>query len=376
MFARSTDHGRTFSQPTKISEGSLGNQFADIAVTRDGTLYVAWNGTVGSRANGHDAMLWVRSTNGGRSFTKPAVAARYDGFDAADTAGDPEAAAEAHEQAFEHADGPESDAEPTSAGDSRDCGSGPFACKSGFVFFRHDSQPRITADPTDTSNTVWMVYDATVPSTEVPSTSTYNTAPVAPDGTLMVGQGAIYLTSKTGNQAWTTPTRLAPTPVGHQLFPDINADGGHLFAIWHDSRNDPGYSVQNPPGNDTATDAEGFHLATQGLETWGASSTDGTTWSVFPLSTQRQMPNYEMFGDRRVPFQGDYNYVSSVGNFAYGTWTDNRQVRPGDDPRYAGGEGFDVWQCRTQNADGTWSGDTCPNDGGLDQDIYGAAYTG
>lgn len=32
-FSRSTDHGKTFSNPTRISEGSPGNQFADIAVT-------------------------------------------------------------------------------------------------------------------------------------------------------------------------------------------------------------------------------------------------------------------------------------------------------------------------------------------------------
>ncbi|HWJ82398.1 MAG TPA: sialidase family protein [Nocardioides sp.] len=377
MFARSTDHGRTFSRPQRISEGSLGNQFADIAVTRNGTVYVAWNGTVGSRATGHDAMMWVRSTDGGRSFTMPRVAADFDGFDAADSAGDPAAAAEAHEDAFEHADGPESDAEPSSAGDSRDCGSGPFACQSGFVFFRHDSQPRITADPADPTNTVYLVFDATVPSTEVPSTSTYNTAPVAADGTLMVGQGAVYFSSKPGNGAWTTPTRLAPTSVGHQLFPDINADGGHLFAVWHDSRNDPGYSVQNPPGNATATDAEGVHLPTVGLDTYGASSTDGgATWDVVRLSTTSQMPNYEMFGDRRVPFHGDYNYVSSVGGVAYGVWTDTRQVVGGDDPRYAGGEGFDVWQCRTQAGDGSWGADTCPSAGGLDQDIFGAAFTG
>ena len=376
MFARSTDHGRTFSHPVKISEGSLGNQFADIAVTRNGTVYVAWNGTVGSRATGRDAMLWVRSTNGGRSFTMPAVAADFDGFDAADTAGDPAAAEQAHEQAFANADGPESDAEPSSAGDSRDCGSGPFACRSGFVFFRHASQPRITADPSDPTNTVYMVFDATDPATEVPSESTYNTAPVRADGTLMVGQGAIYVTHKVGNGAWTTPGRLAPTPTGHQFFPDINADGGYLFALWHDSRNDPGYSVQNPPGNATATDTAGFHLPTVGLETYGASSDDGgATWTIAPLSSGPQMPNYEMFGDRRVPFHGDYNYVSSVGDFAFGTWTDDRQVVGGDDPRYAGGEGFDVLQCRTANPDGSFGQDTCPNAGGLDQDIYGTSFT-
>ncbi len=375
-FVRSTDHGATFSNPVRISEGSKGNQFADIAVTSDGTVYVVWNGTVGSRANGHDAMLYAKSADGGRHFTKPQVAADFDGFDAADSAGDPAAAAEAHEQAFENADGPESDAEPSSAGDSRDCGSGPFACRSGFVFFRHASSPHITADPKGDPNTLWLVYDATVPSTEVPSTSTYNTAPVAADGTLMVGQGAIYLRKTTdGGQTWSTPRLLAPTPVGHQFFPDINADGGSLFAVWHDSRNDPGYSVQNPPGNATAEDAQGFHLATVGLDTYGASSTDGgTTWSLVRLSAASQMPNYEMFGDRQVPFHGDYNYVSSVGAFAYGVWTDTRQVVPGDDPRYAGGTGFDVKQCRTAT-NGVFGPDTCPNLGGLDQDTFGAGMT-
>ncbi len=375
MFARSTDHGRTFSKPARISEGSLGNQFADIAVTHDGTVYVAWNGTVGSAATGHDAMLFVRSGNGGRSFTKPQVAANFAGFDAADTYGQPEAAAKAHEQAYENADGPESDAEPSAAGNARDCGSGPFACDSGFVFFRHDSQPRITADPSDTSNTVFMVYDATVPDSEVPSDSTYNTAPVAADGTRMVGQGAVYFTkTDNGGRTWTDPSRLAPTDVGHQWFPDVSADGGHLFALWHDSRNDPGYSVQRPPGNGPDTDSVGFHNATTGVETWGASSTDGgDSWSTFAISSEPQMPNFEMFGDRRVPFHGDYNYVSNVGSFAFGTWTDTRQVAGGDDPRYGGGEGFDVLQCRTQDGTGAWSADTCPNDGGLDQDIFGAA---
>lgn len=262
-------------------------------------------------------------------------------------------------------------------GDSRDCGSGPFACQSGYTFFRHDSQPHITADPKGDPRTVYMVYDATVPSTETASTSTYNTAPVAADGTLQVGQGAIYLTKTTNAGAsWSNPRRLAPMTRGHQFFPDINADGGRLFAIWHDSRNDPGYSVQRPPGNLAATDAYGFHIASRGLDTYGASSTNsGRTWSQVRLSTVSQMPNYEMFGDRQVPFRGDYNYVSSVNGFAYGTWTDTREVRPGDDPRYPYGSGFDVFQCRTADASGVFSPDTCPNAGGLDQDIDGASMT-
>ncbi|GAA2111868.1 hypothetical protein GCM10009841_34950 [Microlunatus panaciterrae] len=375
QFTRSTDHGATFSKPTKISTGSKGVQFADIAVTSDGTVYIAYRQFETVRGHQQNAMAYVVSHDGGRTFSAPAVAATFEPFDAADTAGDPAAAAKAHEQAYENADGPQSEPSEESVGDSRDCGSGPFACRSGFVFFRHDSQPRITADPKAADQRVYLVYDATIPGTEQASATTYNTADPA-GTTLRVGQGGIYFTSLSST-GWSTPRLLAPTARGHQFFPDINADGGVLHAIWHDSRNDPAYSVQYPAGNNGAVrDAAGFAAATRGLDTYGASSTTGgTSWAVARLSNVRQKPNYEMFGDRRVPFHGDYNYVSSVGSFAFNTWTDNRQVVGGDDPRYAGGEGFDVHQCRVQDATGAWGPDTCPNAGGLDQDIFGTAST-
>jgi len=43
---------------------------------------------------------------------------------------------------------------------------------------------------------------------------------------------------------------------------------------------------------------------------------------------------------------------------------------PGNDPRTADTRG-DVLQCRTLRPDGTFTGDTCPRAGGLDQNIYG-----
>ena len=172
--------------------------------------------------------------------------------------------------------------------------------------------------------------------------STYNTAPVAADGTLRVGQGAIYLTRSKRRQSGNRQ-RLAPRRLGHQFFPDINADGGRLFALWHDSRNDPGYSVQNPPGNDTRRTPQGSHLADR--RPGDLRRVDLVT-AARPgrRSGSRQGPRPELRDVRRprVPFHGDYDYVSSVDGFAYGTWTDTRQVVGGDDPRYAGGEGFDV----------------------------------
>jgi hypothetical protein len=67
------------------------------------------------------------------------------------------------------------------------------------------------------------------------------------------------------------------------------------------------------------------------------------------------------------------------------TWTDNRDVVSGTDPREDEQDGFDVKQCRldldenTQSRDdgplarrdAPFTGDNCGNGGGLDQNIYG-----
>jgi hypothetical protein len=85
-------------------------------------------------------------------------------------------------------------------------------------------------------------------------------------------------------------------------------------------------------------------------------------------------PNFEQFGGRTVPFGGDYLWISSVGAFAYGAWTDWRDTVPGVDQREGANDdhdGADVLQCRTPLSATTWTGDTCPRAGGLDQNIYG-----
>src|SRR5215218_8360211 len=178
----------------KVSEGVLGNQFADIAVTSNGTIYVTWRQFEGDRAKQEDAVVFAKSTDGGKHFTKPREITTFESFDAADFAGDPEEAEKAHEQAFENADG-------------------------------HESQVRSTADPKRNPNTVYVVFDAVKPGTIKPANSTYNTAPPSEDGTLNVGQGAIYLTKTTnGGRTWSAPRVISNRAKGHQFFPDINAD--------------------------------------------------------------------------------------------------------------------------------------------------------
>jgi hypothetical protein len=361
FFSRSTDGGETYSQPQKISDSIHGSQFCDIAVTSDGTVFVAWRQFEFNMGQlQRDAVAWTKSTDGGATFAKPAIAKEFVHWDVGD-------------------------------GFARDCGDGPSACQSGYVFFRENSQVRITADPTDTTRpgAAYVVFNATVPGTETPTGSTYET--VEPG---VGSQGQIYfIKTSNGGADWSAPARITPNLArGHQFFPDIDANAGELHVVWQDSRND---TASGPPSTPSGGDYRTVPIANRwvssnppgsvsveagvGVQTFYAVSANlGTSWTDRLVSSAAQMPQYEQFGNRDVPFFGDYNYISAVGNTVFMTWTDQRdpaETKPGTDPRYTNGDGtdgFDVHQCRVQSTDGSWSADNCPNAGGLDQNIFGA----
>src|SRR5207244_4996287 len=121
---------------------------------------------------------------------------------------------------------------------ARDCGDFASACQSGYTFFRRDTQSRATADQADAAHEfVYVVYDPTIPGTEVPTGTTYGSV-----GSGTGSQSGVYFIRYNGaTGAHTSPARVDPRPVGHQLFPDVAVDGGVLHALWWDSRNDPYY---------------------------------------------------------------------------------------------------------------------------------------
>ena len=146
-----------------------------------------------------------------------------------------------------------------------------------------------------------------------------------------------------------------------------------LHALWWDTRNDHCYSATRPVGNcaDRST--------VPALDIYATNSNeDGASWAASTKVTDvMSNGNYEQFDNRSVSFGGDYLWITARGSFVYGTWTDWRNTVQGSDPREvtedADNATADVKQCRTFNATtGTWSGDQCPHDGGIDQDIYGA----
>lgn len=386
FLARSSDGGQTF-RSQKVSSSVHGSQFCDIAVTRSGAVYVAWRQfafrpDVGQMQD--NAVAWVKSTDGGASFSKPSIAAEFVGWDPGDQTVSAAAYGQAKHTACLAADGTLGGcAGPEPRAFAGDCGDGPLACQSGYVFHRANTQVRITADPTGSGDgdEVFVVYDGSVPGTETPTGTTYGTVENG------VGtQASVYFLKTTdGGTTWTAPARIDPQPKGHQYFPDIAAEAGSLHTVWQDSRSD---AATGPNGGDfrtvpvsnqaVATNPPGGVSAGPGLESFYAtSSDDGTTWTVSEVSTAGTMPQYEQFGDRDLPFFGDYNYIAASGSTVLMAWTDQRDTVAGVDPRYPvdGVDGFDVLQCRVANPNGTFGPDTCADDGGLDQNIYGAVVT-
>jgi hypothetical protein len=380
FFVRSTDGGRSFSSPMKISDGVHGSQFCDIATTRNGDVYVAWRQFDSANGQQANAAVFAKSTDGGRKFSKPALVAPFTGWDPIESTVNPTAYGQAKYDACLVADStPGTCASPEPRATARDCGDGPLACQSGFVMFRANAQVRITADPTASgnSNEVFVAYEASVPGTEVPTGTSYGT--VAPG---IGSQAAVYLTRTTnGGGSWSAPARINPQAKGHQFFPDIAAEAGRLHAVWQDSRADAATGLTGdwrtvPISNRAvAANPPGSVSAGPGVDTFYAMSTNGgASWAAQRVSTVSQMPQYEQFGDRDTVFFGDYNYIAAAGATVFMTWTDQRDTVPGTDPRYTNGDGtdgFDVLQCRAPLPGGGFGPDTCPNAGGLDQNIYG-----
>lgn len=342
--SRSIDHGATFSQPTKLSESDHDVQFPDISVTSDGTVYVTYRQY--GAAQQPDAVEIVKSTDCGATFSKPRTLQTFSPMGLIDVT--------------------------VGGGSARDCGDGSLACTSGYTFFRGDTQVRSTTDQADrTHQWVYILYDAIVPNSQVPTGTSFGWADKPGAG----GQSAIYFLrydGATGALAG-APQQIAPVNKGQQIFPDLAVDAGTIHALWWDSRNDAMNDAssfrQRPIGND----ANGNVGA--GFDVYAATRLiSGGSWSsVTRLTDVTSNGQYEQFSGRTIPFGGDYLWIDSKGGTTFGVWTDWRNTAAGPDQREvtADESGADVHQCRTQLSSGSWTGDTCPRAGGLDQDIYG-----
>ena len=216
----------------------------------------------------------------------------------------------------------------------------------------------------------------------------------------LVGQSVVYVARSVNDGAsWSVGPVETPAK-GHQFFPDIDAHAGELGIVWQDNRG-PTYDVQYPTGNTRDAQERAISARRQIVNTFLASWT-GTAWSPAQrVSTVGHQSQYEMFSSRDLPFHGDYNWISLAERpdgtvIGYMSWTDNRDLVVGADPRETltqGGfnDGFDVLQCRIDlgapaspstfpgvplaRSDAPFTGDNCGNAGGFNQNIYGTSAT-
>jgi hypothetical protein len=322
FFTRSTDGGRTFSKPVRLTEGQAEEQFADIAIGPQGAVYVTYR-EIAHQKSTENRIRIVRSTDGGQSFSLPRTVASIDPFDSTDY-------------------GPDT------------CGDGPFACDSGLTYARFSSLSAVAVDGQGV-HIVWSARNA-------------------------AGQAKIFARNSPDGLTWTDPAaQLDTVATGHQFFPDIATGAGTLSVVFQDSRFDPAYSKDLPPG-DTAVGANSGDV----VHTFVASSANGgVSWSESQVTGEDDgtNPNWEVRGGMRSPFFGDYNYASTAGTTSASVWADTRDLVPGTDPREAGEDdqdGFDgyqtcTWMPNDINAASYTSptiADPCLSQGGLDQNIY------
>jgi hypothetical protein len=327
LFSRSTDHGLTFSRPIRVTPVALGTgSFADLAVGPDGAVYLAFL-TYPSSSNPSSDVWLSKSTDGGASFGPAAHVATIELFDSSQFSGN----------------------------GATDCGDGPFACPSGLTFSRFTSAPAVAADASGV-HVVW-------------------------NGKLASGQSKVFVRNSPDGTNWpASATMLDTVAVGHQWTPDIASAGGVISVVFYDSRTDPAYAPDLPPGNTASGQNSG-----DVVNTLVAKSTNGgVAWSETQLSTVGSNFGWETHGARRDGFWGDYIYISAVGGTVIATWTDSRDLVAGTDPRETGADddhdGFDVFQPCTYvpndiNAVSYSSptiDDPCLSQGGLDQNIYAA----
>src|SRR5919106_1416065 len=182
LFSRSVDGGVTFQRPFRVTPVEHGTaSFTDLAVGPDGTVYLTYLTYASSSRPTTDVWL-LSSTDGGVSFGAPEHVASISRFDS---------------DLF------------TGGTGGVDCGDGPFACPSGFVFSRFFSNSAVAADE-DGVHVVWA-------------------------GRLEDGQSKVWARTFAGGKGGEAAA-LDEVATGHQWMPDIASADGTITAVFYDSR--------------------------------------------------------------------------------------------------------------------------------------------
>lgn len=129
----------------------------------------------------------------------------------------------------------------------------------------------------------------------------------------------VYLSvSRDGNQTWSTPQAISPTPsaatMNDRFQPWITADSSGLHAMWYER-------VAGSPVDQIRTDKEDVTFATSQAP---PSSLGETALSTVTFPVIQTNPNQD---NLLAPcYMGDYNEIVSNGTTRFATWGDNRNV--------------------------------------------------
>ena len=256
----------------------------------------------------------------------------------------------------------------------RDCGDFADHCKSGYTFFRRDNRSRSTADQVDAAHEyVYIVYESGKPGTEVDTGTTYGSI----DHRASASQSGAYFVRMNGATGASRRLRRSSTtrPSATRSSRTSRRTEASLHVVWWDSRQRPVLlrgashrqrrvgrtpSVARRVGRDVDrlrrdVDRQGADRPTSRATATTSSSTTGA-----------------------VPFAGDYLWVTSMGGFDVrrrGPTGATRSRAPTRARRPRTRTTATPTSCSaapSTAATALWSGDTCPHDGGLDQNIYGA----
>ena len=304
LFSRSTDCGATWRTPIALSAGSPRVQNAQIAVNPvNGHVYVTWRRF--RYLSQDDAVMVVRSVDGGATFSRPIRVAGMRSMD-----------------------------QPTSLTSFR---------SNGFQTMAIDDVGRVYIAWTERGH-----------------------ATLRPDP--VVGDARIVVSTSTTGSTWTVPRPVQTGGLGHQMMPSLTFHAGKLRLLYYDLREDIS-SIFAPfvdefdimTANSTVRHTLDVFVAqalpgaapvftTARLSDYAFGFLPGVDE---PQRLQFNPPNLPLFRQGTTPFMGDYidlapapAYVQNPnGSWSHNTaaatavshafWTDNRDVRPPADNDWA-----------------------------------------